>query len=118
MQQLQTELKIQIEFASQATPSPRAKATMETLDRAKTDLIINYDSVVRSLKQLNRTGGHGRNNGNNNGEIDQSVEKPVDKEVQNQTSLNEKNGESILNLFISILNLTELLIFARKRNNY
>lgn len=103
MQKLQTELKVQIKIASQATPSPRAKATMETLDRTKADLIINYDSVVQSLKQLNRMSRERFESANNNGDpikIDNGngenvAEKPVDKEVQRSIEQNgsQKKGE-------------------------
>lgn len=98
MQKLQTELKIQWKFASQATPSPKAKATMEALDRTRSDLTHHYDSVVQSLKQLNSRSGVGgdrnanthRNgnrvldNGNNNGDdgSQQPDGKPVDEKVQ------------------------------------
>lgn len=103
MQNLQTELKIQWKFASQATPSPKAKATMETLDRTQSDLSYHYDSVVQSLKQLNgkhnfqRTdsGDNGSNGSSSssssssgggssgNGETKHPDGKPVDKKVQN-----------------------------------
>lgn len=103
MQKLQSELKVQIKIASQATPSPRAKATMETLDRTKADLIINYDSVVQSLKQLNRmsrerngnaiTDGDATNVDNGNGE--KAAGKPVDKDTPRSGKQNgsQKKGE-------------------------
>lgn len=92
MQNLQSELKIQWKFASQATPSPKAKATMETLDRTRSDLSYHYDSVVQSLKKLNA-----RATNDNGAKIDNSEwkypdGKPVDKKVQNQT-YSEKKGK-------------------------
>lgn len=99
MQKLQSELKVQIKIASQATPSPRAKATMETLDRTKTDLIINYDSVVQSLKQLNRMSRERHENANNigdtNGNGENSTERPVANELQKSFGQNgsQKKGE-------------------------
>lgn len=97
MQKLQTELKIQWKFASQATPSPKAKATMEALDRTRSDLTYHYDSVVQSLKHLNarsscddnRNANTHRNdnrfvdNGNNDGDGSQQPDgKPVNEKVQ------------------------------------
>lgn len=105
MQKLQSELKVQIKIASQATPSPRAKATMETLDRTKADLIINYDSVVQSLKQLNRLSRERNENANNNGDRnaadvdngngENASKKLVDAEVQRSVDQNgsQKKGE-------------------------
>lgn len=87
MQNLQTELKIQWKFASQATPSPKAKATMETLDRTRSDLSYHYDSVVQSLKRLNGQRGDG-----DNGEWKNPDGKPVDKKVQSETQ-SEKKGK-------------------------
>lgn len=103
MQKLQTELKIQWKFASQATPSPKAKATMEALDRTRSDLTYHYDSVVQSLKQLNTRSmaidddknANTHRNGNrfvdkdNNGNDDGSQQpdgKPVNKKVQNDNA--------------------------------
>lgn len=95
MQNLQTELKIQWKFASQATPSPKAKATMETLDRTQSDLSYHYDSVVQSLKHLNgkhrlqrtdssdSSGGSGAGSSNGSTETKHPDGKPVDKKVQN-----------------------------------
>lgn len=87
MQNLQTELKIQWKFASQATPSPKAKATMETLDRTRSDLSYHYDSVVQSLKKLNGQRGYGDGN-----EWKYPDDKPVDKKVQSETN-SEKKGK-------------------------
>lgn len=88
MQKLQSELKVRIKIASQATPSPRAKATMETLDRTKADLILNYDSVVQSLKQLNRMSRERNGNANNNGDTIindiSSGENPAENTVHKQ----------------------------------
>ncbi|XP_031638599.1 dystrophin, isoforms A/C/F/G/H isoform X4 [Contarinia nasturtii] len=89
IQSLQTELKIQWKFASQATPSPKAKATMETLDRTRSDLSYHYDSVVQSLKKLN----------NNSGLYDNDDRKypdgkPVDKKVQNEAYAEKKENSS------------------------
>ena len=93
MQNLQTELKIQWKFASQATPSPKAKATMETLDRTQNELSYHYDSVVQSLKQLNGKHQFQRTDSGDNGSSGSSSSgssetqhpdgKPVDKKVQN-----------------------------------
>lgn len=120
MQKLQTELKIQWKFASQATPSPKAKATMEALDRTRNDLTHHYDSVVHSLKQLNARSGVGgdRNanthrNGNrfvdngNNGDRDGSQQpegKPVDEKVQidNANIDKSKKGMRICDSFTNI----------------
>lgn len=98
MQNLQTELKIQWKFASQATPSPKAKATMETLDRTRTDLSYHYDSVVQSLKKLN-----GRPSSDNGGKIDHDEwkypdGKPVDKKVQNETHSEKKGKKNFTSL--------------------
>lgn len=103
MQNLQTELKIQWKFASQATPSPKAKATMETLDRTQSDLSYHYDSVIQSLKQLNGKHQLQRTDSGDNGSCSSSSSssgsgssetqhpdgKPVDKKVQNAN----KKGE-------------------------
>lgn len=106
MQKLQSELKVRMKIASQATPSPRAKATMETLDRTKADLIINYDSVVQSLKQLNRLSRERNEHANNNngdrnaadvdnGNGENASNKLVDAEVQRSVDQNgsQKKGE-------------------------
>lgn len=85
MQSLQTELKIQWKFASQATPSPKAKATMETLDRTRSDLSYQYDSVVQSLKKLNNNAAF-----YDNDERKHPDGKPVDKKVQKEA---EKKGK-------------------------
>lgn len=110
MQNLQTELKIQWKFASQATPSPKAKATMETLDRTQSNLSYHYDSVVQSLKQLNgkhqlqRTNSSDNGNtsssssssgSNGNGETKYPDGKPVDKKVQNA----DKKGKCFNGIF-------------------
>lgn len=115
MQRLQTELKIQWKFASQATPSPKAKATMETLDRTRSDLSYHYDSVVESLKRLQtirsadkNTSDYGErvsnvDNGNVYDESQQSYgicEKTTQNENANiQESKNGKNSK----IFIFIL---------------
>lgn len=101
MQKLQSELKVQMKIASQATPSPRAKATMETLDRTKADLIINYDSVVQSLKQLNRMSRERNGNASadatniDNGNGEEAAEKPVDKDTTKSLGQNgsQEKGE-------------------------
>lgn len=96
MQKLQTELKIQWRFASQATPSPKAKATMETLDRTRTDLSYHYDSVVQSLKKLKeKTDSNDRNGNNytNNDDFKESDAKPVDKKVQIDNLNADKKGK-------------------------
>lgn len=92
MQNLQTELKIQWKFASQATPSPKAKATMETLDRTRSDLSYHYDSVVQSLKKINGQRGDG-----DSGEWRHPDGKPVDKKVQNELH-SEKKGKNFMQL--------------------
>lgn len=102
MQRLQTELNIQWQFASQATPSPKAKVTMETLDRSRSDLSYHYDCVIQSLKQLNahdnaRNTDNG-NDGNGNNECINSNKtkpdaKPVDKKVQIDSVNVEKKGK-------------------------
>lgn len=103
MQRLQTELNIQWKFASQATPSPKAKVTMETLDRSRSDLSYHYDCVIQSLKQLNAHADNARNaeNGNDeNGSIESGSStqtkpdaKPVDKKVQIDNVNAEKKGK-------------------------
>lgn len=125
MQNLQTELKIQWKFASQATPSPRAKATMETLDRTQSDLSYHYDSVVQSLKQLNgkhklqRTdsGDNGSTSSGSGGASNGCSEtknpdgKPVDKKVQNA----DKKG----NLFIQCpIQFNQILKKTSKLNQF
>lgn len=96
MQNLQTELKIQWKFASQATPSPRAKATMETLDRTRSDLSYHYDSVVQSLKKLNAHTGKDTDDRFDNEEWKYPDGIPVDKKVQNNAHL-EKKGNKFIN---------------------
>lgn len=117
MQKLQTELKIQWKFASQATPSPKAKATMEALDRTRSDLTHHYDSVVESLKQLNarsivggdrnanahRNGNRFVDNGNNGDDGSLKPDgKPVDEKVQidNANFDESKKGMNICDSFI------------------
>lgn len=118
MQKLQTELKVQMKFASQATPSPRAKATMESLDHAKSELIINYDSVVQSLKQLNRI-NRNRNSNDGNGNLTTNEkypeDKPVDKEVQNRNHGENKKGKSYNNLLHSIF-YNKIFSYSHKYN--
>lgn len=87
-------------MASEATPSPKAKTTMESLNRTKTELTLHYDSVIESLKQFNRNGNKLKADAENNNMITEKtvfkvekltstnteklpVDKPVDKEVQN-----------------------------------
>lgn len=117
MQNLQTELKIQWKFASQATPSPKAKATMETLDRTQSDLSYHYDSVVQSLKQLNgkhrlqrtdssdngsnSSGGSGAGSSNGSTEAKHPDGKPVDKKVQNA----DKKGNYIAQINRSLMKI-------------
>lgn len=82
-QKLQSELKVQIKIASQVTPSPRAKATMETLERTKADLADGYDSVIHSLEKLHRISQE--RNGNitdNYGSFGNPVENEIDVEVK------------------------------------
>lgn len=104
MQRLQTELNIQWKFASQATPSPKAKLTMETLDRSRSDLSYHYDCVIASLKQLNahsdnvRSAVDNDNDENGNNESIESGQtkpdaKPVDKIVQIDGGKAEKKGK-------------------------
>lgn len=93
MQSLQTELKIQWKFASQATPSPKAKATMETLDRTRSDLSYHYNSVVQSLKKLNAQAANDNCEIFDNDERKHPDGEPVDKEVQNETYA-EKKGKN------------------------
>lgn len=82
---------------------------MEALDHVRSDLLINYDSVVQSLKQLNRarnvTTSHNDSNGNLNNE-ENPESKPVDKEVQKQgNGNNRKMGEFSMQLIVkTILN--------------
>lgn len=95
MQSLQTELKIQWKFASQATPSPKAKATMETLDRTRSDLSYHYDSVVQSLKKLNGRACTDTSDKLDDVECKHPDGKPVDKKVQNDAN-SEKKGNSLL----------------------
>ncbi|XP_055715728.1 dystrophin, isoforms A/C/F/G/H isoform X3 [Phlebotomus papatasi] len=52
----QEDLKLAIEIASQANPCPKAKITMESLQKAKTDLSSHCDAVVVSLASLSRSG--------------------------------------------------------------
>lgn len=104
MQRLQTELNIQWKFASQATPSPKAKLTMETLDRSRSDLSYHYDCVIASLKQLNAHSDSARstvandNDENGNGAAIEGAKtkpdaKPVDKKVQIDSGNADKKGE-------------------------
>lgn len=104
MQRLQTELNIQWKFASQATPSPKAKLTMETLDRNRSDLSYHYDCVIASLKQLNAHSDSARstvandNDANGNGGAIEGAKtepdaKPVDKKVQIDSGNADKKGE-------------------------
>lgn len=93
MQNLQTELKIQWKFASQATPSPRAKETMETLDRTRSDLSYHYDSVVQSLKKLNARTGKDNDDGFDNEEWKYPDGKPVDEKVQNNAHVEKKGNQ-------------------------
>lgn len=104
MQSLQTELKIQWNFASQATPSPKAKATMETLDRTRSDLSYHYDSVVQSLKKLNARAESDNSEKYNNGERKHPDGKPVDKKVQNDAN-SEKKGKQNSPSFFVLVNL-------------
>lgn len=120
MQKLQSELKVQIKIASQATPSPRAKATMETLDRTKADLILNYDSVVQSLKQLNRMSRERNGNANNNGDTiitdigsgENPGENTVHKEVLRAVDRNEsqKKGKCPIAHFTQSVTMTVCLL--------
>lgn len=103
MQKLQTELKIQWKFASQATPSPKAKATMEALDRTRSDLSYHYDSVVQSLKQLNarssdQNANHNVDNGNTINPM-QSDGKPVDEKVQIDNANIDETKKGMKKLF-------------------
>ncbi|XP_059621294.1 dystrophin, isoforms A/C/F/G/H isoform X4 [Phlebotomus argentipes] len=50
----QEDLKLAIEIASQANPCPKVKITMESLQKAKTDLSSHCDAVVVTLASLNR----------------------------------------------------------------
>ncbi|XP_055309630.1 dystrophin, isoforms A/C/F/G/H-like, partial [Sitodiplosis mosellana] len=102
---LQTEIKVQWKFASQATPSPRAKATMETLDQTRNDLSYHYDYVVQSLKELNARAGSGDSEKHNNDERKHPDGKPVDNKVQDvansekkarRTRLTNRDGVKIL----------------------
>lgn len=43
-----------MDVSSQATPSPRAKSTMESLERAKRELSSHCDAIKLSLANLNR----------------------------------------------------------------
>lgn len=107
MKRLQTELNIQWKFASQATPSPKAKITMETLDRSRSDLSYHYDSVIQSLKQFNARADNSNvdrnenpieDNGNNeNINITKAKpdSKPVDKKVQIDDINVETRGKRI-----------------------
>lgn len=109
MQRLQTELNIQWQFASQATPSPKAKVTMETLDRSRSDLSYHYDCVIQSLKQLNAHADNARstdngNDANSNNECINSTKakpdaKPVDKKVQIDSGNVEKKGKRNIAIF-------------------
>jgi len=53
-QDLHEDLKIAMDISSQATPSPRAKSTMESLERAKRELSSHCDAIKLSLANLNR----------------------------------------------------------------
>ncbi|XP_055693426.1 dystrophin, isoforms A/C/F/G/H isoform X2 [Lutzomyia longipalpis] len=53
----QEDLKLAIEIASQANPCPKTQITMESLQKAKTDLSSHCDAVVVTLASLNRTSG-------------------------------------------------------------
>lgn len=44
-----------MDIAKQATPSPRAKATLESLEKIKQSLSVHCDDVVVALAELNRT---------------------------------------------------------------
>lgn len=108
MQSLQTELKIQWKFASQATPSPKAKATMETLDRARSDLSYHYDSVVQSLKKLNTREGNENIDKFDDTEWRYPDGKPVDKKVQNNMNTEKKGEKQYLSYSQFIISLSFL----------
>lgn len=90
---------------------------METLDRTKADLIINYESVVQSLKQLNRLSRERHENATNNnaarrsnrdiGEND-SPENSVDKSEQrtNDSYELQRKGKSYVHVFVASLTNT------------
>lgn len=48
-QERQADLKLAIDIACQATPSPKAKATMELLQAARKDLIEHSDGIMQSM---------------------------------------------------------------------
>lgn len=50
-QERQADLKLAVDIACQATPSPKAKATMELLQAARKDLIAHSDNVLQSIME-------------------------------------------------------------------
>lgn len=96
LQRLQNELEVQFQLTQRAPESSQSKATLSILERAEKDLIQHYDSVIKSLKQLN-SGNFSRYENENAlmkaKEVNAKEERPVKAGVQIQSVGIAKVGE-------------------------
>lgn len=66
-------MKIAINIASQATPTPKAKLKMEQLDEVKQKLTTQYDTIVQAIK----------------------IQTPSTNETIADDSINERNNDNV-----------------------